>query len=102
MAIRKEYSKNKEVCKVTFVLPRDIARNFKTVSLVGDFNEWNPDANKFAETEKNGDYSVTIELPAGKKYQFRYLADGVHWFNEEEADGEIQTYVGSYNSVLEL
>ncbi len=102
MAIKKEYSKNGEICKVTFTIPREIAKDFKTISLVGDFNEWDPDANRFTETEKSGDYVVTIELPAGKKYQFRYLADGVQWFNEKDADGEVQTYVGSYNSVLEL
>ncbi len=102
MALKKEYSKNGEICKVTFIIPKEVAENFNTISLVGDFNEWNSDANHFVETEKNGDYSVTLELPAGRKYQFRYLADGVHWFNEEEADGEVQTYVGSYNSVLKI
>ncbi len=101
MALKKEFSKNGELCKVTFIIPKEIARNFKTISLVGDFNEWNPEANLFSEKEKNGDFSVTLELPANKKYQFRYLADGVQWFNEEEADGEEITYVGSYNSVLQ-
>jgi 1,4-alpha-glucan branching enzyme len=102
MAIKKRYSKNGEVCKVTFIIPRERANNFNSISLVGDFNEWNPDVHYFTETEKNGDYSVTLELPAGKQYQFRYLADGVQWFNDEEADGETTTYVGSTNSVLKL
>ncbi len=102
MPIKKEYSKNGEICKVTFIIPRLKAENFSKISLVGDFNEWNPDANFFAETEKNGNYSVTLELPAKRKYQFRYLADGEHWFNEPDADYETETYVGSHNSVIEL
>ncbi len=102
MPIVKEFSKNGDICKVKFVVPKDIASNFNKISLVGDFNEWNPDEHIFAETEKNGDFSVTVNLPTNKTYQFRYLADGVHWFNEPEADGEVQTYVGSYNSIIKL
>ena len=38
MAIKKQYLKNKPVCKVTFSVPAEEA---KSVVVVGSFNEWN-------------------------------------------------------------
>ena len=101
MAIKKEYSKNKANCKVTFIVSKEIADNFQKFSLVGDFNDWSPDANIFSEMEIDGSYSATIVLESKKEYEFRYLVDGIHWFNESEADREVQSYYqGSKNSVV--
>jgi 1,4-alpha-glucan branching enzyme len=101
MLLKKEYSSNKKKCKVTFFLPKDIADNFNSISVVGDFNQWDPHANLFSEKEADGSYSVAVILEANNKYQFRYLADGIHWFNEAEADGEVESYYkGSKNSVI--
>jgi hypothetical protein len=47
MAIKKEYSKDKSVCKVTFSLPREVAMQFDEIAIVGDFNNWDPKANLF-------------------------------------------------------
>ncbi|NOX17203.1 MAG: glycoside hydrolase family 13 [Chlorobi bacterium] len=100
MGLKKEYSKNQKICKVTFSIPKEIADNFGQISLVGDFNHWDPAANLFAETKSSGEYVSAVELSAENKYRFRYLADGVHWFNENEADDEEQNDFGSKNSVL--
>jgi hypothetical protein len=36
-----------------------------------------------------------------KKYQFRYLADGVNWFNDAKADAYIHSVYGNCdNSVI--
>jgi hypothetical protein len=101
MSIKKKYSKNKEVCKVTFQISKEIGDIFSKVSVVGDFNDWNPSANYFFETEKDGSYSVSIMLDSNKEYQFRYLGDGVNWFNEPDANMEIESfYPGFHNSVV--
>ncbi len=101
MAIKKVYSKSGDLCKVKFTIPRTLGENFDRISLVGDFNEWDPNANIFTETDKKGNYILSIELPAGKEYQFRYLGDGEAWFNEPDADKHIETYFGdSENSVI--
>lgn len=99
MAIKKEYSKDKTICKVTFTLPKEVAEQFDEVALVGDFNNWDHKANSFTLKNKK---SITIELEAGNEYQFRYLADGEVWLNESEADKHVATPYGSQNSVLVL
>lgn len=101
MSIKKEYSQNKELCKVTFQISKKLGDQFGEISVVGDFNNWNPSANYFSETEKDGLYSVSVMLDANKEYQFRYLGDGVNWFNEPDANMEIESfYPGAHNSVV--
>jgi hypothetical protein len=101
MAIKKEYSRDKKSCKITFSIPKDLGNKFHTISLLGDFNNWDPNTDIFTEIESDGTYSTTMVLPSGKEYQFRYLGDGVHWFNDNEADKEVETYFeGSKNSVI--
>lgn len=97
MAIKKEYTKDKTACKVTFTLPKEVAEQFDEVALVGDFNNWDHKANLF--TSKNKE-SITIELETGKEYQFRYCGGGV-WLNESDADKHVLNPFGdSENSVI--
>ncbi len=101
MSIKKQFLKSKPVCKVTFKLSKDQANMADTVSVVGDFNNWNaPDGelNKL----KDGSFSQTLELETGKTYQFRYVANGRTWFNDEEADSYQDSGHGDQNGVLEL
>ncbi len=43
--IRLEQEQTKNVCRVTFIFPREAAPDAKSVSIVGDFNNWNIHAN---------------------------------------------------------
>ena len=100
MAISKTYSKSKPVCKVTFEVPAETVNGAKTVSLLGDFNEWNPTALK---KQKNGTFKASIELEKGKEFAFRYLVDTEVWVNDEAADKYVPNGVSSEeNSVVVL
>ena len=101
MSIKKEYSQNKELCKVTFQISKELGNQFDKVSVVGDFNKWNPSANYFSETEKDGSYLAVVMLESNQEHQFRYLGDGVNWFNEPDANMEVESfYPGAHNSVV--
>ena len=101
MPIKKEYSQNNDECKVTFILPKEIADSFTQISVVGDFNQWDQNINQFCKNEADGTCTATVILEPQKSYQFKYLADGIHWFNDSDADGEIESYFkGSKNSVI--
>ena len=103
MALLKKYSANKKTCHVTFILPREIGANFEEISVVGDFNDWDPHANRMTENQPDGSYSTTINLEAGKEYQFKYLLDGDQWLNEPDADKQVDTYISnSKNSVINV
>ncbi|MFN3851814.1 MAG: isoamylase early set domain-containing protein [Spirosomataceae bacterium] len=102
MALAKEFSTANPVCKVTFTVSKDAVNGAKEVALLGEFNGWNP-ATNLLKKQKNGTYTTSIELEAGKEYAFRYLADGQYWFNDDAADKYIPSGV-SYeeNSVVVL
>lgn len=101
MAIKKEYSKDKIICQVTFRLPKKISQNFKEICIVGDFNNWDPNQHRLSHKNSDGSFSIELTLAAGKEYKFRYLCDGQTWLNEPEADAEVLTHYGnSKNSVL--
>ena len=100
MAISKIYSKSKPICKVTFEVSAESASGAKLVSLLGDFNEWNPMALK---KQKDGNFKASVELEKGKEFAFRYLVDNNVWINDEAADKYVASGV-SYdeNSVVVL
>jgi 1,4-alpha-glucan branching enzyme len=98
--IKKEYLKSRKVCKVTFRLPKFAATDAKSVCIVGDFNNWNIRANPMKKL-KNGNYTITLELEAGREYQFRYLIDECKWENDWNADKYVRSpYGDSDNSVI--
>lgn len=101
MAIKKQYLKNKPVVKVTLSLPKDAAKEAKTVEVVGDFTNWE---NGVSMTKlKNGTFKTTLELAPEKEYQFRYLIDNKVWENDWEADKYVASGVSSdENSVVVL
>ena len=85
MSIKKKFLKSKPVCKATFKIEKELANGAETASIVGDFNEWNPKADEMNKL-KNGGFTTTIDLEAGKEYAFRYILDGKEWVNDTEAD----------------
>ena len=98
--IKKEYLKTKNICKVTFRLPKNAAPNAKSASIVGDFNEWNIHSNRMRKL-KNGDFTIALELEPGNEYQFRYLIDEIKWENDWNADKYVESpFAGSDNSVV--
>jgi len=100
MSLQLDYKKSKRVCNVTFTLPKEVAGNAKKVHLVSDFNQWSQTATPMKKG-KNGSFSVSIDLPVGKQYQFRYLIDDTRWENDHNADMYVPTVFGNAeNSVV--
>ncbi len=100
VGIGKEYLENKNVCRVTFRLPKIAVLCAKTVYIVGDFNSWSIHANPM-KMLKNGDFSISLKLEPGKEYQFRYLIDDARWENDWNADKYVKSPYGDCdNSVV--
>jgi 1,4-alpha-glucan branching enzyme len=82
--------------KVTFVLPYEEGQQ---IVVVGDFNNWDPTANKLAK-RNNGTCSASVTLDQGQRYLFRYYLDSGSWFNDDAADGYEANEHGTENGVL--
>lgn len=66
--------------RVTFCLPADEPAG--TVSVVGDFNDWEPGRHVLS-LRRNGTRTVSVPLDPGT-YKFRYLATGGVWLDDED------------------
>jgi len=85
---------------VTFRVPAEVAPNAKSVSLVGEFNNWDESATPMTRL-KNGSFKVTLDLENDHEYQFRYLLNEKEWENDADADKFVSTpYGNSENSVI--
>jgi len=90
-------SKAADGVKLTFTLSLDDTPN--PVSVLGDFNGWDEHAHPLKK-RSNGTRSVSVTVPAGGRYQFKYLAEGGTWFNDVDADEQCQNEYGQLNSVV--
>ncbi len=99
--IKKQYLKSKPLCKVTFKLPKEAVQGAETVTIVGDFNKWNVTQTPMRKL-KNGSFTLTLELPCDREFNFRYLIDANRWENDWFADKYVPNDFGEENSVIAL
>jgi len=99
--IEKRYLKSRPACKVTFVLPGEAAPAARTVCLMGEFNDWSPEAHPLRRL-KDGSYAVTVELDTGRAYRFRYIIDGERYENHWCADRYEPNLYGGEDSVVDV
>lgn len=99
MSLKKQYIKTKPVCKVTFILAKDIAASASQAYLAGDFNNWEVGSIPMKRL-KSGEFTASIELEKDREYQFKYIIDGCEWINETEADKFVPNEFQSENSVV--
>jgi 1,4-alpha-glucan branching enzyme len=98
MSVQKQFLKSKQICKVTFSLPKATVDGAKDIKVLGDFNNWEKEKG-IPMKAKNGAYSASLELALGKAYQFRYLIDN-DWENDWEAEEYAPSPFGVYNCVV--
>lgn len=99
--LKKQYLKNKPTCKVTFSLPKEAVNGGSEVRVLGEFNNWTWEQGVPMKATK-AEYKGSVELDAGRQYEFRYLVDGTTWVNDWAADAYLSTPYGVENSVVAL
>ena len=92
----RENSSKKKTRKIQFSLK---AVEAKKVSLVGEFNNWNPDADPMQRNE-NGTWTKTkMLLPGNMEYKF--YVDG-EWTQDPENSMICPNCFGTQNSVVKI
>ena len=95
--LKKSYSKTGSACRVTFKYNNE--EQAVSAVLAGEFNSWSLEDTPMKKL-KDGSFSATLSLPAGRSYRFRYVLDGSVWVNDTDADGYAPNEYGEENSVL--
>ena len=98
--ITKNYTKTGKVCRVTF--RHTPSEEIQQVRLLGEFNEWGSQSTDLLKKRKDGSFSITLSIDAGKDYRFRYLLDNSTWENDEQADKYVHNIFGSEDAVISL
>jgi hypothetical protein len=83
---------------VVFELPSCVWADRIIVS--GTFNNWN-ECEVPMRQDRDGVWRARLELPAGQRFEFRYLIDG-RWQTDYHADGFTENGFGSHNSIVDL
>ena len=81
---------------IQFVL---VAPGASTVSLVGDFNDWDASVTPMAASPGNGVWAITVPLTPGR-YRYAFLVDGSTWLQDPGAPPALDDDFGRPNSVL--
>ena len=84
--------------RLTFELPADLMQG--TVSVVGDFNEWQPGVTTFRG--RGSIRTATVEVEPGRRYAFRYLTEAGEWIDDENSDGYERNDEGVLTGVIDL
>jgi hypothetical protein len=83
---------------VTFKVRMPAARN---VSIVGTFNDWDRERNSLDGPEKEGWWSITLPLGAGR-HEYLFLVDGGEWLRDPYAAGVTEDGFGGRNGVMTI
>lgn len=96
--LTKKFKKKKNLCEVTFATYAPSHVN--GVSVCGDFNHWTPGKHAMARKE-DGRFEITVALPVGLSYKFKYLRDDHAWVNDDNADSYFTHGDGNTDSVVD-
>ena len=70
------------------------------VSVVGDWNDWNPTANRL--DKRNGLWEGTVKLMPGHEYRYQFFIDERQWVADPRASLNIPDDFGGWSSILQL
>lgn len=83
---------------VTFDLPSEL--DIEQAAVVGEFNDWDENANPMHKTD--GRWSATVSIEPGRSYRFRYHLGENRWENDWNADDYVDNDFGGSDSVVHL
>ncbi|MCA9731668.1 hypothetical protein KC799_06045 [candidate division KSB1 bacterium] len=87
---------------VLFTCNSPEAKQANSVSLIGDFNQWNPTANVL-QKDKNGVLSTTVnDLIIGKEYQYLYKLGEDEFVTDVFEERSQLNQFNTYNSVIRV
>ena len=72
----------------------------RSVTLAGDFNDWDVTADPMTPDPRRESWAVTLELSPGR-YEYKFFVDGGKWWNDPNAP-KVPNAWGSENSYLDV
>jgi 1,4-alpha-glucan branching enzyme len=73
-----------------------------SVSVVGDWNSWNPEADILSDPDGDGIWEIRIRLDKNNEYRYQFLINGRDWIPDPASPLQVDDGFGGINSVLEI
>jgi 1,4-alpha-glucan branching enzyme len=74
----------------------------EAVSVVGDWNDWDPKAHVMKDENGDGVWEVRIEVSKDREYEYQFLLNGDKWIPDPNAPLHVSDGFGGKNSVLNI
>jgi hypothetical protein len=76
-----------------------LAPTASSVTLVGDFNNWNRGTIHLVPTGHKGVWTASVAVPAGQ-HEYAFIVDGIHWTADPHARLTVADDFGTESSIL--
>ena len=74
----------------------------QSVSVVGDWNAWEPGAQHLVDSDGDGKWEITIQVESGGEYRYQFIVDEESWISDPAAPLQVHDGFGGTNSILNI
>jgi hypothetical protein len=74
----------------------------KSVSVVGDWNAWDPGRDRLRDPNGDGIWEIRLRLQKGAELRYQFLIDGERWIPDPHAPLQVDDGFGGTSSVLQI
>ena len=74
----------------------------RSVSVVGDWNDWDPDKDRLQDPDGDGIWEIQLRLQRGLEARYQFLVDGERWLADPRAPLQVDDGFGGTSSVLQI
>lgn len=72
------------------------------VSVVGDWNGWDPTAHPLLDRNRDGVWEIELRLKRGQEHQYQFLIDHERWVPDPGSPLRVEDGFGGFNSILQI
>lgn len=73
-----------------------------SVSVVGDWNGWDPERDRLRDPDGDGVWEIRLRLRRGQEARYQFLVDGERWLDDPRAPLRVEDGFGGTSSVLQI
>jgi len=73
-----------------------------SVSVVGDWNGWDPDKDRLRDPDGDGVWEIRLRLQRGLEARYQFLIDGERWLADPRSPLQVDDGFGGTSSVLQI
>jgi Carbohydrate-binding module 48 (Isoamylase N-terminal domain) len=79
-----------------------VAPGAASVSVVGDWNGWDPAKDRLRDPDGDGVWEIRLRLQRGLEARYQFLVDGDRWLADPRAPLQVKDEFGGTSSVLQI